>query len=553
MSIIGVKDLNKKIETILTTQKDLKNIKVEGEISGFKISGNHAYFKIKEDKYTLNCVFFWYTSKFMKFLPKDGMKVICEGDISTYYQSGRSDYNLKCINIEEDGEGKCRREYDELINKLKKEGLFDIKRKKKIPKYPKQIGLVTAYNSHAYNDLCQVGKNRYKGVKFVVSDCKVQGIEAPKSIIKALDILENDYNTEVIILARGGGSFEDLHCFNDEHLARYISSMKTPIITGIGHQPDTTIADLVADLQASTPTDAISYVVINVNDEKRDLSNIYNNIFNNYTNMIYNLHKNNNNIINYVNMFNLDNIISDNKNILCCEVNNILSSLENKLIYENQKLKKEKNSVDRLDFNNTILNYKLNINLLSNNIDDNLKLLLKNKDKSLYALNTTYIENTILNQISNNKKQIKNITHTIQDNTYNKILNLKKYISINMNVDILSKNIISTHHYNINKLDIENSISNLKYKFSDFKIKNYNLNTEINHSFKNILHRNKKENTDLLEYIINLGPDKTLKRGYSIILNNKGEIITNSSSLHNGIFDIKLADETIKVYIQKVD
>ena len=109
MSIIGVKDLNKKIEVILTTQKDLKNIKVEGEVSGFKASGNHAYFKIKEDKYTLNCVFFWYTSKTMKFRPRDGMKVICTGDMSTYYQGGRSDYNLKCISIEEDGEGRCRR------------------------------------------------------------------------------------------------------------------------------------------------------------------------------------------------------------------------------------------------------------------------------------------------------------------------------------------------------------------------------------------------------------------------------------------------------------
>ena len=137
MDTIGVRDLNRKIEMILTTRNDLKNIRVEGEISGFKVSGQHAYFKIKEDEYTLTCVLFWYSSKNMKFVPKDGMKVICTGDVSTYYKNGRSDYQLKCVNIEEHGEGRYRREYEELMDKLKKEGLFDAKRKKKIPKYPK--------------------------------------------------------------------------------------------------------------------------------------------------------------------------------------------------------------------------------------------------------------------------------------------------------------------------------------------------------------------------------------------------------------------------------
>lgn len=553
MNIIGVKDLNKKIEVILTTQKDLKNIKVEGEISGFKINGKHAYFKIKEGEYTLNCVLFWYTSKNMKFIPKDGMKVICIGDISTYYKNGRSDYQLKCVDIEEHGEGRCRREYEELMAKLKKEGLFDVKRKKKIPKYPKKVGLATAYNSHAYNDLCKVGKSRYPGVKFIISNCRVQGKEAPKSIVQALDILENDNNVEVIILARGGGSLEDLHCFNDEYLARYIASMKTPVITGIGHQQDTTIADLVSDLQASTPTDAVNSAVISKQDEKKELSNMHNNILHNYTNMIYATRKNNDSIIEYINLINLENIILDNKKMVNCEVKNLLLSLESKIINEKQKIKKEKDTINNLNLKSIIHNNKSNICFLSNKLNDNLTFLFKDKYKSLGALDMTHIQNNMLNRIFNNKIQIKDISDNVQDNIQDRLCSLKKYISSNMNISTLSENIINMHTSNLKTLTLENNISNLKNKFEDLKIKNDNLNVEIDNCFENRVSRKRKENADLLDFIINLGPDKILKRGYSVILNTNGDIIADSKSLIDGIFEIKFADETIKVSIQKIN
>ena len=234
---------------------ELKNIWIEGEISNFRKAIGNFYFDLKDEKALLRCVMF---SPTLSFTPKNGMKVIVKGDIRVYEKRGY--YQLYVKDIKIGGIGELFIKFLELKEKLRKEGLFDEKYKKPLPKIPNKIGIVTSPNGAAIKDIQKVLSKRFP-VKIVLAPVRVQGEGAAEEIERAIKILNERSDIDLIIVGRGGGSFEDLWAFNEERVARAIFESKIPVISAVGHETDFTIADFVADARAPTPSAAAEMAV----------------------------------------------------------------------------------------------------------------------------------------------------------------------------------------------------------------------------------------------------------------------------------------------------
>ena len=230
-------------------------ILVEGEISNLmRSAAGHVYFSLKDESASVRCAMFRMQNQSLDFELRDGMQILARAKVGLYKQRG--EFQLIVEYAEESGEGLLRQRFELLKQTLQKEGLFDELHKKPLPKMPKTIGLVTSPKGAAVQDIIKTIKRRYPIVRVIVYPTLVQGNEATKKIASAIDIANQRDECDVIIIARGGGSLEDLWCFNEELVARSIFHSKIPIISGIGHETDFTIADLVADLRAATPTAA---------------------------------------------------------------------------------------------------------------------------------------------------------------------------------------------------------------------------------------------------------------------------------------------------------
>jgi len=251
--IFSVSDVTSLVKNKL--ENEIPMFFIEGEISEFKRHGSgHLYFVIKDNNSILNCIIWRSTANKLSISPKVGMNVILHGRLSVYSPQGK--YSFVANSIKENGVGELFQKYEELKKKLLNEGLFDSLNKKAIPKYPLNIGVITSRTGSALQDILQVFKEYAPHINIVLHSAKVQGKNAAKSIIEALNTLENYPKLELIIIARGGGSIEDLWEFNDEKLARAVYKSKIPIISGVGHETDTTIIDFVSDYRCTTPTNA---------------------------------------------------------------------------------------------------------------------------------------------------------------------------------------------------------------------------------------------------------------------------------------------------------
>ena len=252
--ILTVSELTKEIRR--TLEESFQQVSVIGEISNFKshISG-HWYFSLKDADAVINCTMWKGFNQYVFFTPQDGMKVILNGKITVY--PPRGSYQLDIRSMKPAGLGELQEAFEKLKKKLEAEGLFDEKFKKPIPIFPKKIGIVTAIDGAAFRDLVSVAKRRYPLVELVISPARVQGSGAAESIVNSIKLLNNLGNVDVIIVGRGGGSIEDLWAFNEEIVARAIFKSKVPVISGVGHEVDFTIADYVADLRAPTPSVAM--------------------------------------------------------------------------------------------------------------------------------------------------------------------------------------------------------------------------------------------------------------------------------------------------------
>ena len=269
---LTVSSINKYLKHKLDNDSNLFNVYLKGEVSNLKMhSTGHIYFSIKDESSKINAIMFSGNTKKLTFTPNDGDKVLVTGRISVYEQAGS--YQIYVSAMEKDGIGNLYLAYEKLKQDLAKEGLFDPKYKKRIPKYPSRIGVITAKEGAAVKDIISTIKRRYPICEVLLFPSLVQGENAYKSIIAAIDKAE-EYNLDVLIIGRGGGSIEDLWNFNEEDLARRIFACKVPIISAVGHEIDYTIADFVADMRAPTPTGAAEMAVPNL----PDLINYMNNL-----------------------------------------------------------------------------------------------------------------------------------------------------------------------------------------------------------------------------------------------------------------------------------
>lgn len=262
---ITVTELNKYMKDKVATDEFLNNVFIKGEISNFKHHyTGHMYFTLKDENSLIKCIMFKSSTTTLKFVPKDGTKVVAYGTVSVYEKDGV--YQLYCKSMKEDGIGDLYTAYEELKRKLSLEGLFDEKHKKKIPFMPKIIGVLTSNTGAVIRDIINVSTRRNPNVYIRLLPVPVQGEGAGEKIAEAIEFMNEQKLADVLIVGRGGGSLEDLWPFNEEVVARAIYASEIPIISAVGHETDFTIADFVADLRAPTPSAAAELAVTNIED-----------------------------------------------------------------------------------------------------------------------------------------------------------------------------------------------------------------------------------------------------------------------------------------------
>jgi exodeoxyribonuclease VII large subunit len=335
-NIYSVSQITGSIKRLL--ESSFGGIKIVGEISNFKphFSG-HWYFTLKDADAQISCTMWKSNNTRVRFTPEDGMRVVVSGNITVYPPRGNYQIDVKTINL--DGVGELQAAFERLKRRLAEEGLFDEALKKAIPKLPKKIGVVTAIDSAAFRDMISVAKRRYPLVRLVVASSRVQGDGAAEEIVQNINLLDKRGDLDVIIIGRGGGSLEDLWAFNEEIVARAIYAANTPIISGVGHEIDFTIADFVADLRAPTPTAAMELatpdkekILTWLDDFLISSSNNINSIISNLKDTVFEL-------INSYGFKSYDYILNNFKQ----DLDNYIFRIENNL---DKKIKKEKNEVE---------------------------------------------------------------------------------------------------------------------------------------------------------------------------------------------------------------
>lgn len=399
MKPISVTTLVRYLKNKLDSDEALRSVQVSGELSNFrKASSGHLYFTLKDENSAISCVMFKSKAYSLSFVPENGNKVICSGSISMFEASGSLQLYVNTLKL--DGIGDLYRQYEELKNKLFNEGLFDDEHKKEIPTlYPSKVAVLCGNDSAAMSDIKIQFNRRWPLCKVDYYPVIVQGSEGPSSMIQTLkDVDTLDY--EIIVLARGGGSFEDLFCFNDERLIRTIYNLNTFIITGVGHQQDFTLVDFVSDRRAPTPTGAIEMITPNIDD-----------VLDSIDDLSYRLNKS------------IDLLITNNKDKLIQLSNNkyfkdpslLVDKVSLLLDYKIERLKRFSNKLDNyqlqidkeVDRMGLLLDIKLN---KKRNELDRLNGLLKaysceNTLKRGYAL--VYKDNKLINKdINNNDKLV---------------------------------------------------------------------------------------------------------------------------------------------------
>lgn len=263
----SVTELNIRIAGLLDADPVLSHVSVRGELSNYKIypSGHH-YFTLKDNTSTLSCVMFKSSASKLRFRPESGMGVVVTGRVQVYNRDGK--YQLNCVQITPEGTGDLQIAFEQLKAKLGEEGLFDQQFKKPIPVIPQRIAVITSSAGAAVHDIIRILRRRWPMAKVLLLPVRVQGVEAPPEIVGAIRYCNNYDIADVMIVGRGGGSIEDLWAFNDERVARAIFASRIPVISAVGHEPDVTISDYVADARASTPSNAAEIAVPDQSEQR---------------------------------------------------------------------------------------------------------------------------------------------------------------------------------------------------------------------------------------------------------------------------------------------
>ncbi|HET6785187.1 MAG TPA: exodeoxyribonuclease VII large subunit [Erysipelotrichaceae bacterium] len=424
-SVWTVSYLLNTIKSTLDQNVLLKSFLIKGEISNFTAhSSGHWYFSLKDEQARISCVMFQGYTKDVLFKPKNGDKVLVRGAITVYNLQGQIQCSV--FSMQNDGLGDLFIQYELLKKKLFDEGLFDINHKKKLPKFPESIGIVTGNNTAALQDILKTIQLRWPIIEVTIYPTLVQGELASNSIIKQL--LKADNKHDVLILARGGGSIEDLWAFNNEKLARVIYQLNTPIITGVGHETDTTIVDMVSDFRAPTPTAAAQIAVPSLEETKRIIQ------------------QNKTDLLNTINRKlelkrNIFDQIKQNRYFIAPQ--NLwqhhqleLSILSNKLSQQNLVVQKLKSKLNQFQttLNQYALTYTSEYNQEINGLKLRLEQTLKNKiNKQNYEFkNTINLLNAYspLNSLARGysiTKQDAHIIKLVEDVDYNREIEIRLY------------------------------------------------------------------------------------------------------------------------------
>lgn len=277
--VLSVSQLNRYIKMNFDADENLANIFISGEISNFTnhYRTGHLYFTLKDDSAAVRAVMFNSSAKRLKFMPEDGMKVIARGRVSVYEASGQ--YQLYVDDMQPDGVGALNLAYEQLKEKLQKEGIFSEQHKKPLPPYPEKVGVITSPTGAAVRDIINVLGRRFPYAEIVFCPVLVQGEGAHLQLTDAVNLFNSERAADVIIIGRGGGSIEDLWEFNDEGLARAVYNSDIPVISAVGHETDFTICDFVADMRAPTPSAAAELAVPDANELQYALSALKNRMF----------------------------------------------------------------------------------------------------------------------------------------------------------------------------------------------------------------------------------------------------------------------------------
>lgn len=330
-SILTVSQINTYIKMLLDGDNRLRNIFVSGEISNFNNNyrSGHFYFSLKDEKSVIKAVMFSSNASRVRFKPTDGMKVIVCGRISLYEASGQ--YQLYVESMQPDGIGALAIAYEQLKSKLNAEGLFDSEHKLDIPQFPKKIGVITSPTGAVIQDIKNVISRRCPITEVILCPVAVQGEFAPSQLVKAVKLFNQLDNVDVIIIGRGGGSFEDLNCFNDEALIRTIYNSNIPIISAVGHETDYTLCDFVSDLRAPTPSAAAELAVPDINEILRSVDNTFLTIKNIVSNRLFFEMQAIDQLNDSVNSFHADTYIINERMFLESLTKYINSVIDNKL------------------------------------------------------------------------------------------------------------------------------------------------------------------------------------------------------------------------------
>ena len=273
IKVLTVTALNGYIKKVVDSDFILNNANVKGELSNVKIhTSGHIYFSLKDAFGKVNCVMFKSQASKLKITPRDGMNVIVSGKVSVYEREGA--YQIYCDSIEADGEGQLYLAFQNLKEKLEKQGLFDKAHKKNIPSFPQKIGVITSPTGAAIKDIINVATRRNLKVNMLIYPSLVQGVNASEDVVRGIKYFNSLKDVDLIIIARGGGSIEELWAFNEENMAYEIYNSKIPIITGIGHETDFTIADFVSDHRAPTPSAAAEIAVKNLEQLNNEVKSL---------------------------------------------------------------------------------------------------------------------------------------------------------------------------------------------------------------------------------------------------------------------------------------
>lgn len=393
---LTVTDINNYIKNIVDGDFFLSNVTLKGEISNLKFhTRGHLYFSLKDENSKINAVMFNYKNLGLNFIPKDGMNVIVKGKVSVFTTGGS--YQITVSNMKEDGIGNLYILFEELKRRLESEGLFSPEHKKKLPRIPKKVGVITAATGAAVKDIISTINRRFPLTEIILFPTLVQGVGAKENIVKMINEA-NESDVDVIILGRGGGSIEDLWAFNEEIVARAIYNSNKPIVSAVGHEIDFTISDFVSDMRAPTPTGAAELVVPSkveiqsyLNDYKGRIISVINKKIKSYTDTFSKL-KSTYILKNPISMYEIDEQ----------KLDNMLEKLGSIMTYKLEREKSELNNLSKMISPN-MLNRLDKEKIKLENIETKLNLLNpENILKKGYSL--TLVEGKIVKSINSVKK-----------------------------------------------------------------------------------------------------------------------------------------------------